>query len=115
MAKQGIIPKRRPPIWLNTNGTLKTQIGIAMKGAFEDALAGIGERRILKRLIKEHDAFANINPSKIRRWLTNRAAIGYWRDYRIYPSIVTDELFYQVQKRFQDEYKRATASQDWDI
>lgn len=102
LAKNGIIPKRRTPIWLNTNGTLKPVISTAMKGAFEDALAGIGERRILKRLIRTHDAFAKINPSTIRRWLTNKVAIGYWRDYRIYPPIVSDELFYQVQKRFKD-------------
>lgn len=110
LARNGIIPKRRTPIWLNTDGTLKPRIAAAMKNAFEDALAGVGERRILKRLISVDSAFEKINPSTIRRWLINKAAIGYWREYKIYPSIVTDELFYQVQQRFLDEYKPATAA-----
>lgn len=110
LARQGGIPKRRTPIWLNSNGTLKNEIATAMKGAFEDALAGIGERRILKRLIRADSVFDTINPSTIRRWLTNRIAIGYWKEYKIYPPIVSEELFYQVQKRFDDEYKPATAA-----
>ncbi|WP_123532109.1 recombinase family protein [Pseudomonas fluorescens] len=109
LAMNGVIPKRRTPIWLNSDGTVKPDIAEAMKGAFEDALSGIGERRILKRLIQSNTAFETINPSTIRRWLTNRIAIGYWKDYKIYPSIVSDELFYQVQKRFNDEYKPPTA------
>ena len=110
LAKHGIIPKRRTPIWLNSNGILKNEIASAMKGAFEDALAGIGERRILKRLIRANAAFDTINPSTIRRWLSNRVAIGYWKEHKIYPPIVSDELFYQVQNRFAEEYKPATAA-----
>lgn len=109
LAKSGIIPKRRTPIWLNSDGTIKNEIALAIKGAFEDALAGIGERRILKRLVSTHSAFEKINPSTIRRWLTNRIAIGYWKEYKIYPAIISEDLFYQVQKRFADEYKPATA------
>lgn len=110
LAKKGIIPKRRTPIWLTSDGTLKNEIASAMKGAFEDALAGIGERRILKRLIQAHVDFHSINPSTIRRWLTNRIAIGYWKEHKIYPPIVSEDLFYQVQKRFAEEYKPATAA-----
>ncbi|MDT3422155.1 DNA invertase Pin-like site-specific DNA recombinase/endogenous inhibitor of DNA gyrase (YacG/DUF329 family) [Pseudomonas protegens] len=110
LAANGIIPKRRTPIWLDSNGIIKDEIALAMKGAFEDALAGIGERRILKRLISMHITFAKINPSTIRRWLTNRIAIGYWKEWKIYPPIVSEELFYQVQQRFSDEYKPATAA-----
>ena len=110
LAKHGIIPKRRTPIWLHSDGTLKNEIASAMKGAFEDALAGIGERRILKRLIRADAAFETINPSTIRRWLTNRIAIGFWKEHKIYPPIVSEELFYQVQKRFEEEYKPATAA-----
>ncbi|MCE1061458.1 recombinase family protein [Pseudomonas alloputida] len=113
IAKHGSIPKRRTPIWLNSDGTLKDTIAEAMKGAFEDALAGLGERRILKNLIKQHDVFEKINPSTIRRWLINRTAIGYWKDNKIYPPIVSEELFYQVQQRFEDEYKPATAPRSY--
>lgn len=110
LARNGMIPKRRTPIWLNSDGTLKIEIAAAMKCAFEDALSGIGERRILKRLISMHTAFDRINPSTIRRWLINRIAIGYWKEHKIYPPIVSEELFYQVQKRFAEEYKPATAA-----
>ena len=109
LAATGLTPKRRTPIWLNTDGTLKPKTAEAMKGAFEDALTGMGERRILRRLIAADPIFTKKNPTTVRRWLTNKTAIGYWREHRIYPSIVTDELFYQVQKRFEDSYKPATA------
>lgn len=109
IAASGKIPKRRTPIWLSSDGKLKTNIATAIKGAFEDALTGMGERRILRRLISADPVFSKINPATIRKWLTNKTAIGYWRDHRIYPPVVTDELFYQVQKRFKDSYKPATA------
>lgn len=109
LAASGLTPKRRTPIWLNSDGTLKPNIADAMKRAFEDALSGMGERRILRRLIAADPAFTEKNPTTVRKWLTNRTAIGYWREYKIYPQIVTDELFYQVQKRFKENYKPATA------
>lgn len=109
LAATGLTPKRRTPIWLNSDGTLKPKTAEAMKGAFEDALTGMGERRILRRLIAADPIFTKKNPTTVRRWLTNKTAIGYWREHKIYPPIVTDELFYQVQKRFEDNYKPATA------
>ncbi|WP_267269928.1 recombinase family protein [Pseudomonas protegens] len=113
IAKHGMIPRRRTPIWLTSDGKLKDGIAVAMKDAFEDALAGLGERRILKNLIKKHTAFEKINPSTIRRWLTNKTAIGYWKENKIYPAIVSEDLFYQVQQRFEDEYKPATAPRSY--
>lgn len=109
LAANGIIPKRRTPIWLNSDGTLKPSISTAMKIAFEDALTGMGERRILRRLTETDPIFKTKNPTTVRKWLTNKAAIGYWHEHRIYPPIVSDDLFYQVQKRFEDSYKPATA------
>ncbi|MEX5328061.1 recombinase family protein [Pseudomonas paraeruginosa] len=109
IARNGIIPSRRTPIWLTSDGKLRDGIATAMKGAFEDALAGLGERRILRNLKGKHPAFERINPSTIRRWLTNKTAIGYWKEHKIYPAVVSEELFYQAQQRFEDEYKPATA------
>lgn len=109
LARSGIIPKRRTPIWLNSDGTIKPSIAAAIKSAFEDSLSGMGERRILRRLIEAEPAFKNKNPSTIQKWLKNKAAIGYWKDHKIYPSIVTDELFYQVQRKLEENYKPATA------
>nr|WP_314642475.1 recombinase family protein [uncultured Pseudomonas sp.] len=108
-AKKGLIPKRRTPIWLNTDGTLKEDIAVAMKTAFEDALSGLGERRILKRLKTSHPTFEKCHPASVRKWLTNKAAIGFWREISTYPPIVSQELFYQVQKRFEDAYIPASA------
>jgi DNA invertase Pin-like site-specific DNA recombinase len=109
MAKKGLIPKRRTPIWLNSDGTLKEDIAAAMKTAFEDALSGLGERRILKRLKDKHSTFEKRHPASVKKWLTNKAAIGFWREHLIYPPIVSQELFYQVQKRFEDAYVPASA------
>jgi DNA invertase Pin-like site-specific DNA recombinase len=108
-AKAGILPKRRTPIWLNSDGTLKDEIATAMKSAFEDALSGLGERRILRRLKDKHAAFEESHPASVRKWLTNRTAIGFWREHLIYPPIVSQELFYQVQKCFEEAYVPASA------
>lgn len=109
MARKGQIPKRRTPIWLNTDGTLKDDIAAAMKTAFEDALSGLGERRILKRLKAIHPAFEKSHPASVRKWLTNKTAIGFWREHLIYPPIVSQELFYQVQRCFEVAYVPASS------
>ncbi|MGG7650034.1 recombinase family protein [Pseudomonas sp. ES4] len=109
MAKKGILPKRRTPIWLNSDGTLKDDIAEAMKTAFEDALSDLGERRILRRLKAKHPAFEESHPASVRKWLTNKTAIGFWREHLIYPPIVSQDLFYQVQKRFEEAYVPASA------
>lgn len=109
IARNGSIPKRRTPIWLNTDGTLKVDIAAAMKTAFEDALSGLGERRILKRLKTSNSAFEKSHPASVRKWLTNKTAIGFWRENLIYPPIVSQELFYQVQKCFEEAYIPASA------
>lgn len=109
LAKEGKIPKRRTPIWLNSDGTVKPITANAIKDAFDDALSGMGERRILRRLIEKDPSFIGKNPSTVRKWLTNKIAIGYWKNVRIYPAIVTDEKFYQLQRKFESNHTPATA------
>ena len=108
-ARLGIPIKRRTPIWLNSDGTLIENIANAMKSAFEDSAAGMGERRILRRLFERESLFKKYNPSTVTRWLTNEAAIGCWRKTKIYPPIVSDELFYQVQKSIKARHRPGNA------
>ncbi|WP_107329663.1 recombinase family protein [Metapseudomonas otitidis] len=109
LAREGKTPKRRTPIWLNSDGSIKPSTANAIKDAFDDALSGMGERRILRRLIEKDPSFLGKNPSTVRKWLTNKIAIGYWKGFRVYPPIVSDEKFYQLQKKFESEYKPAAA------
>ncbi|OLU35337.1 recombinase family protein [Pseudomonas sp. PA27(2017)] len=108
-ARLGVPIKRRTPIWLNSDGTLIENIAKAMKSAFEDSAAGMGERRILRRLFQREPIFKKYNPSTVTRWLTNETAIGYWRGTKIYPPIVSEELFYQVQKSIKARHRPGNA------
>lgn len=109
-AKDGQGVKRRVPVWLTKDRQLNAQIAPYIVQAFEDYAAGLGERRILKRLRGKHPAFAKLNGSTIKRWFANKTAIGYWNDIpNIYPAVVDRELFYRVQDRMKTGYKPASA------
>jgi DNA invertase Pin-like site-specific DNA recombinase len=92
--------RRRTPIWITKEGTLDEVIAPFVAQVFEDYAAGIGERRILKRLKGQHPAFETLSPSTYHRWLRNPIAVGRWNDIEdVYPPVVSKELWYRVQKK----------------
>ncbi|MGX5219868.1 recombinase family protein [Pseudomonas segetis] len=129
-AKAGEKIKRRSVAWLNENNELIPGLQPLIQSIFEDYAAGIGERRILNRVRGKHPLLENLNPTTIKRWLRNKAAVGTWsvshlRDGNgelpshipdredipgVFPPVVSEELFFRVQKRLQNGQRLKAAS-----
>ncbi|PMZ76948.1 recombinase family protein [Pseudomonas sp. FW305-70] len=118
LALEGTPPKRNTPVWLTSKGELRDEIKPFVVQAFEDFAAGLGERRIYERIMEkvrtlpndeESDKvrayFVRMAPSTVKRWMSNRTAIGEWQGIpEIYPRVVEPELFYRVQKRMEAKF-----------
>jgi len=97
--------KRHTPIWLTSEGELVEGLAPIIVQVFEDYADGLGERRILSRIRGKHPLVETTNPTTLKRWLRNPTAIGRWNDIEgVYPSVVSKELWYRVQKRLEDGY-----------
>lgn len=99
-AAAGIPVKRSTPLWLDKEGNLIESLAPFITQAFEDYASGLGERRIFDRIRGKHPLLESINPSTIKRWMTNSTAIGSWGDIpNVHPAVVSQELWYRVQQR----------------
>ncbi|WP_416311361.1 recombinase family protein [Pseudomonas sp. W03] len=109
-AREGKGVKRRSAFWLTSDGEVIEEIAEPIAEAFNLYANGLGERRILARLREMNPVFNERGPSVVKKWLTNKTALGYWvRKNKqgevieeiadVYPAIVTPELFYTVQAR----------------
>lgn len=98
-AKEGKAVKRHTPMWIGKDGKLIESLAPLVRQAFEDYAAGLGERRICRRLRESgHELLQTINGTTVKRWLTNPTAIGRWNDIAdVYEPVVPKELFYRVQ------------------
>lgn len=108
LAVAGVTPKRRTPVWLTSKGELVPEIAPLVKQAFEDYAAGLGERRIFERIFEgnTNPLLSRMAPSTVKRWMTNRTALGEWQGIpNVYPAVVEPELFYRVQKRMEDKFQ----------
>jgi len=109
-AANGVAVKRSTPVWLDKDGALIPDLVPIVVQAFEDFAAGLGERRIQQRIKDQHPALAKLNPSTIKRWLTNTTAIGYWGDIPdAHPAVVSKELFYRVQRVISNRGRKRSA------
>ncbi|MGJ7513622.1 recombinase family protein [Pseudomonas baetica] len=111
-AVEGIPPKRNTPVWLTSDGKLIKEIEPLVRQAFEDYASGLGERRIFERIFEgnTNPLLARMAPSTVKRWMTNRTAIGEWNGIAgVYPPVVTPELFYRVQKRMEEKFSPRSA------
>jgi DNA invertase Pin-like site-specific DNA recombinase len=99
-AAAGVSIKRSTPVWLDKEGQLIESLAPFIVQAFEDYAIGFGERRILDRIRGKHPLLEKLNPSTIKRWMSNTTAIGMWGNIPdVHPPVVTKELFYRVQRR----------------
>ncbi len=99
-AKAGQSVKRSFPLWLDKEGELIESLAPFIVQAFSDYADGLGERRIYDRIRGKHPLLESINPSTIKRWMTNTTAIGAWGDIpSAHPAVISQELWYRVQKR----------------
>jgi DNA invertase Pin-like site-specific DNA recombinase len=122
-AVDGVTPKRNTPVWLESDGTLREDIAPFIKQAFEDYAAGLGERRIYERIMEQvrtlpdneesdkvRSCFVRMAPSTVKRWMSNRTAIGEWQGIPdVYPRVIEPELFYRVQKRMDEKFAPRSA------
>lgn len=106
-AMEGVKPKRNTPVWLTSEGKMIKEIEPLVKQAFEDYASGLGERRIFERIFEgnTNPLLARMAPSTVKRWMSNRTAIGEWQGIAgVYPRVVEPELFYRVQKRMEAKF-----------
>jgi DNA invertase Pin-like site-specific DNA recombinase len=98
-AKEGKGARRHTPLWIDKDGKLIPSLAPLVRQAFEDYAAGLGERRICRRLRESgHELLQTINGTTVKRWLTNTTAIGNWNEIpNVYEPVVPKELFYRVQ------------------
>lgn len=102
-AAAGVSVKRSTPVWLDKEGNLVESLAPFIVQAFEDYSIGLGERRIYDRIHDKHPLLEKLNPSTIKRWMTNNTAIGYWGDIPdAHPAVISPELWYRVQKRINE-------------
>ncbi|TXR41459.1 recombinase family protein [Ectopseudomonas mendocina] len=103
-AKEGKGVRRHTPLWLGKDGKLIESLVPLVRQAFEDYAAGLGERRICRRLRESgHELLQTVNGTTVKRWLTNPTAIGYWNDIpNVYDPVVPKELFYRVQRQLEN-------------
>lgn len=113
-AARGEVVKRRTPVWLDGEGELVPEVVPFVVQAFEDYATGLGERRIHRRIVDHTDcpeSLQKLSPGTVKKWFRNKTAIGYWGESpKVYPAVVSDELFYQVQKRLSEVYKAKPAA-----
>ena len=99
-AAAGLSVKRSTPVWIDKEGLLIESLAPFIVQVFEDYAIGLGERRIYDRIQGKHPLLTKLNPSTIKRWMTNTTAIGMWGDIPdVHPPVISKELFYRVQRR----------------
>jgi DNA invertase Pin-like site-specific DNA recombinase len=110
-AKEGQKVRRHVPIWLTSEGEIKPDIAPYIVQAFEDYAAGLGERRIVRRIREGgHPDLQSLNGTTVKRWLRNRTAIGYWDEIPdVYPAIIGRELWYRVQEQLKGKTRNGSA------
>lgn len=112
LAESGIIPKRNTPWYITRNpktnikDTLTLEDKTVIQKLFSMCLAGVSYNKICDYLTKKcPDRVKTSNSTSMRKLLTNRTAIGYWNEYKIYPAAVEESLFYSVQKEIERRSK----------
>lgn len=107
-AKDGVIPKRMTPVWLNSDGSVREDVAPWIKLAFELYVSGLGKATIAKRMRESGvERLAKCSGPSVEGWLRNKAVIGKWEtlpntpDHQIiddvYPQIIEPALFYKAQ------------------
>lgn len=97
-AKEGVTPKRMTPVWLNSDGSVRTDVAPKIKEAFELYISGVGKSTIARRMRESGvERLAKCSGPSVEGWLRNEAAIGRWNGNNVYRPIIEPALFYKAQ------------------
>ncbi|MCL1036719.1 recombinase family protein [Shewanella submarina] len=126
-ARKGESVKMRTPFWLDKSNEVIPEYSEIIKNVFEWYSLGDGQRVILRKLRERWpevvgDGFRKdfllktagnktkmVNAGTVKKWLHNKAAIGYWGDIPgVYEPVVSQELFYKVQAELNSKVKRTS-------
>ncbi|WP_438279936.1 recombinase family protein [Pseudomonas alabamensis] len=92
--------KRHTPIWLTSDGEVIEHIAMHVREAFDLYISGMGKTAIANRIrASSIGELKKCSGPTITNWLSNRAAIGYWNDVKVYPAIVSVEKFTLAHQR----------------
>lgn len=98
------------PFWLESTGEIKQDAALLVQEAIDLYLSGKGTRYIAKLLSEKSAELANLNPSTIKRWFSNRALIGEWGNkddpiQGVFEPLIQMSEFIELQKELE---RRAT-------
>ncbi|MDC2891496.1 recombinase family protein [Psychrosphaera algicola] len=121
IAKEGGFVKMRTPFWLDKEYKVIPEYASIIESIFEWYLLGDGQRLIHRRLTKNWpeifgDGFRDefllkikgnkskiVNCGTIKKWLANKAVIGFWGDIPgVYEPVISEGLFYKVQNALRE-------------
>jgi DNA invertase Pin-like site-specific DNA recombinase len=100
----GVRPIMSFPFYLDTKGDLKEGYQRLVQQMFEDYLAGLGQTKIAARLRQDESGLLpNIIAKTVKQLLANKMVLGYWQGAKVFPQVISDNLFnkvqYQLKKR----------------
>jgi len=108
--EKGQTPKRSTPVWLTSEGVLIEPVAQQVRIAFDLYISGVGTSTIAKRMRESGvPELARVAGASVRRWITNRTAIGEWEVYKLddnrpteiiqnaYPPVVSLSTFQKAQ------------------
>lgn len=78
LARQGGDIKISTPFWLTSSGKLIHERADAVKDCINLYLTGRGARSILIELGDKYPDLAEVHPTTLKRWFTNKALMGDW-------------------------------------
>lgn len=99
LAEAGVMIKRKTPWFLSLDNTITPENKDLMQFIFTSYLNGVSQNDIVRSLKEKSPAqFAKYSPTALKKLILNKTCIGYWGDIKgVYPSAVTETLFYSVQ------------------
>ncbi|WP_353226982.1 recombinase family protein [Pseudomonas qingdaonensis] len=108
--EKGVTPKRSTPVWLTSEGVLIERVAEQVRMAFDLYISGVGASTIAKRMRESGvPELAKVAGASVRRWITNRIAIGEWEVHKLddsrpteiiqnaYPPVVSLSIFQKAQ------------------
>ena len=115
IARQGGDIKISTPFWLNSSGKLIPDRADAIKDCINLYLKGRGSRAILIELGDKYPDLAEVHPTTLKRWFTNKALIGDWHNKgevikSVFEPLIGVDKFYELRDAVNSRYRRMSPS-----
>lgn len=119
-ARSGEKIRRATPIWLSSEGEIIEDKAECIRECVDLYLKGYGTRRIILELLEKYPFLNGTHPSTLKRWFNNRSLMGDWETLGesitdVYPSLISREKFFKLQKVMQDRSKKMSKEESYGL